>query len=146
MTGVPYRFRDDIATADVAFEAWGESREAMFAAAADALLGTQVESPEAVARLREVDVEAEAEELDLLLLAFLQELIFRKDAGRLLLHAASIRIEGSEGAYRVVATARGESIDPARHRLLADVKAVTLHRLRAAFEDGAWRATVVLDI
>lgn len=146
MTGVPFRFRDDIAGSDVAFDAWGESREAMFASAADALLRTQVESPEAVLRLREVAVSEEAGELDLLLLAFLQELIFRKDANRLLLHADAVRIEGAEGAYRVLATARGESIDPARHRLLVDVKAVTLHRLRAAFDGGAWRATVVLDI
>jgi SHS2 domain-containing protein len=143
---LPYRFRDDIATADVAFDAWGKSREAMFASAADALLRTQVESPESVDRLREVGISEEAAELDLLLLAFLQELVFRKDAGRLLLHADSVRIEGTDGAYRVTATARGEAIDPARHRLLVDVKAVTLHRLRAAFEDGAWRATVVLDV
>jgi SHS2 domain-containing protein len=146
VTTVPYRFRDDIATADVAFDAWGESREAMFASAADALLRTQVESPGAVSRVSEIAISEEAGELDLLLLAFLQDFIFHKDARRLLLHAESVRIEEADGAYRVTATARGEAIDPARHRLLVDVKAVTLHRLRAAFEDGAWRATVVLDV
>ena len=41
---------------------------------------------------------------------------------------------------------RGEGIDRQRHPLLVDVKAVTLHRFRVALEDGAWRATVVLDV
>jgi SHS2 domain-containing protein len=33
-----------------------------------------------------------------------------------------------------------------RHRLLVDVKAVTMHRLRVVFENNVWRATAVLDI
>ena len=33
---MPYRYRDDIATADAAFEAWGDTEEEMIIAAADA--------------------------------------------------------------------------------------------------------------
>jgi len=143
---MPYRFLGDIATADVAFEAWGDTREELFSACADALLRTMVEEPEEVERRQAVAIHLEHEELDLLLYAFLAELVFYKDARRLLLHADSVRIDGQEGAFRLEADVRGEEITPRRHDLLVDVKAVTLHRFRVVLEDNIWKATVVLDI
>jgi len=143
---MPYRFLEDIATADVAFEAWGATREELFAAAATALLATMVHEPGLIERRQELSVRLEHAELDLLLYSFLAELVFLKDARRLLLHADILKIDGGEGDFRLVALLRGEEIAPSRHRLQVDVKAVTLHRLRVACEDGVWRATVVLDI
>jgi SHS2 domain-containing protein len=144
---MPYRFLEDIATADVAFEAWGETREELFTACATALLATMVHDPEAVERQREIAVSLEHDELDLLLYLFLGELVFYKDARRLLLHADEVRIEGREGeGLRLAALLRGEEIAPGRHPLLVDVKAVTLHRFRVECENGTWRATVVLDV
>lgn len=143
---MPYRYREDIATADVAFEAWGESREELFVSAAEALLCTMVEAAGEVARNEELSVSLEHDEADLLLWSFLQELIFYKDARKLLLHADRVSIAGQGGTFTLEATLRGEKLDPQRHRLLVDVKAVTLHRLRLIREDRLWRATVVLDV
>jgi SHS2 domain-containing protein len=143
---VPFRFREDIAIADVAFDAWGETREELFAACADALLRTMVEDPGAVGRGQEREIRLEGDALDMLLFAFLSELVFDKDSARRLVHADAVRIDGDGDALRLSATVRGELIDPARHRLLVDVKAVTLHRFRVAFEDNHWKATVVLDV
>jgi len=143
---MPYRFQDEISTADVAFEAWGETREELFISAAAALLATMTAAPEQVARRQGLAIRLEHGELDLLLWTFLQELIFYKDARRLLLHADSVRIEEREGAFRLQAHVSGELIDAGRHRLLVDVKAVTLHRLQVAFQDNLWKAVVVLDV
>lgn len=143
---MPYRFLGDIATADVAFEAWGGTREELFIACADALLRTMVEQPEKVERRQSLAIHLEHEELDLLLFAYLAELVFLKDARRLLLHADSVRIGGTEGAFSLEAGVLGEEINSRRHDLLVDVKAVTLHRLRVVQEGGVWKATVVLDI
>lgn len=143
---MPYRFLEDIATADVAFEARGETREGLFAACATALLATMVNEPDLVERRREVAISLEHAELDLLLHSFLAELVFLKDARRLLLHADTVRIGNDATGFQLEALLRGEEIDPRRHGLLADVKAVTLHRLSVVCDDGAWRATVVLDI
>ncbi len=143
---MPYRFLEDIATADVAFEARGETREELFAACATALLATMVNEPDLVERRREVAISLEHAELDLLLHSFLAELVFLKDARRLLLHADTVRIGNDAAGFQLEALLRGEEIDPRRHGLLADVKAVTLHRLRVVCDDGVWRATVVLDI
>ena len=143
---MPFRFTDEISTADIAFEAWGGTREELFISAAAALLNTMTENPEQVERKQRVTIRLTHEELDLLLFSFLQELIFNKDARRLLLHADVARIEESGGVFRLEAMASGERIDATRHHLLVDVKAVTLHRFQVAFRDGYWRASVVLDV
>ena len=140
------RFLEDIAIADVAFEAWGETREELFVSSAAALLRTMVDEPGEVALRQELTLRMEHEELDLLLFSFLQELVFLKDARQLLLHAATMRIDEREGIFHLEAVVRGEEIAPLRHRLLVDVKAVTLHRFQVVFGDNAWRATVVLDV
>src|SRR5512133_3792055 len=126
---MPFRFQDEISTADVAFEAWGTTLEELFISAAAALLHTMAAAPEQVARQQELAISLEHEELDLLLLSFLQELIFYKDARKLLLHADKVQIEEQEGLFLLNAVVSGEQIDVGRHRLLVDVKAVTLHRL-----------------
>ena len=51
------------------------------------------------------------------------------------------------GPTRLEATLWGEPFDARRHQLLAEIKAVTRHRLSAALEpDGTWRATVLFDM
>jgi SHS2 domain-containing protein len=143
---MPFRFLEEIATADVAFEAWGDTLQELFISSAGALLGTMTAAPEQVARGEELTIRLEHEELDLLLFSFLQELIFYKDARRLLLHADRVRIKKREGLFRLEAQVSGERIDAGRHRLLVDVKAVTLHRFQLQFEDQIWKAVVVLDV
>lgn len=143
---MPYRFQDEVSTADVAFEAWGETQEELFVSSAAALLRTMAEAPEQVAREQELTIRLEHQELDLLLWSFLQELIFYKDARRLLLHADRVRIEERDGLFRLEAILRGEQINADRHRLQVDVKAVTLHRFQVAFKDNLWKAVVVLDV
>jgi len=143
---MPYRYLEDIATADVAFEAWGETREELFVSAADALLATMSGAPDEVARQEELTIRLGDEEPDLLLWLFLQELVFYKDARGLLLHAQRVTIAEQGGTVTLEATLRGEKLDPGRHRLLVDVKAVTLHRLRLVREENLWKATVVLDV
>lgn len=142
----PYRYLDDIATADVAFEAWGATKEETFLAAADATLNTMVEDIGTVAPRERRVLSLAADSLDLLLFDLLQELVYHKDAGRLLLRVRDLRIEENGSGYRLHADAIGETIDPARHPLLADVKAVTLHRLSVEKTPTGWRAVVVLDV
>lgn len=143
---LPYRYLEEIATADVAFEAWGATPEDTFLAAADATLNTMVEDIGTVAPLKRRVFSLAADSLDLLLFELLQELVYLKDAERLLLRVRDLQIEETGSGYRLHADAIGETIDPARHPLLADVKAVTLHRLVVEKTPDGWRAVVVLDV
>jgi SHS2 domain-containing protein len=143
---MPYRYLDDIAIADVAFEAWGGSLEEMFAAAADALLNVMLADPEALGGEEEVTVRLAEEDPEMLLFAFLNELVFLKDARRLLLRVSAISFGRQGDRYTLRAGLRGDRTDRCGEHLRTDVKAVTLHRFRVEEKDGAWHAAVVLDI
>jgi len=141
-----YRFRGDVAIADAAFDAWGATLEELFVAAADATTNTMVENLEAIEERQCRPIRLEEERADLLLFRLLEELIYFKDAEGLLLRVPATRIHRRESTLVLEAEARGEPIDPLRHRLQADVKAVTLHRLRVEQTPRGWEASVVLDI
>jgi SHS2 domain-containing protein len=143
---MPYRYLDDIASADVAFCAAAPALEGMFLSAADATTQVMVEGLETVRPLVEKDVALEAEELDILLVRFLGELVFFKDAENLLLRARDIEIRSRGSGYELRSRLAGEPIAPARHRLKVDIKAVTLHRLRVEHTAEGWECRVVLDI
>jgi len=143
---MPYRFLDAIATADIAFSAWGESLEEMFAAAADATMNVMVDNLDGIARVQTRQIELESEAVDLLLFNLLQELIYYKDAEMLLLRVENVNIQQRDGGYFVTATAYGEELNPDRHHLIVDVKAVTLHKFRVERSDLGWETLVILDI
>ncbi|TMA57985.1 MAG: archease [Deltaproteobacteria bacterium] len=141
---MPYEFLDDGVTSDVTFHAWGGSLEELFAAAADATLNVMVRSVESVRSLESRSVSVEADELDLLLKRFLDELIYRKDVEELLLRATEVHVDAAD--HRVQAVLVGERIEPERHELVADVKGVTLHDLRVERAETGWHAYVTLDV
>ena len=143
---MPYRYLEDIAIADVAFEAWGAASEEMFAAAADALMNVMVEDLSSIGRVVVLEVRLEEADPELLLFNFLNELVFYKDARRLLLRVSSLSIERQGKLLFLRASLYGEEADRTRHALNADVKAVTLHRFRIEKTGEEWKATVVLDI
>jgi SHS2 domain-containing protein len=81
-----------------------------------------------------------------LLFDFLQELIYFKDARRLLLRACEMQIDQKDEGYLLKAKVVGEQLDATRHQQRADVKAVTLHDFSVQKHDGDWKARVLLDI
>jgi SHS2 domain-containing protein len=133
------------ATSDVAFAAYGETPEALFAAAAEALLAATVANPQDVAERERHPVALAEPDLELLLLRFLNELVFLRDARGLLLRAGALRITRN-GEARLEGDLVGERIEAERHRLEGEVKAATAHGLRVERTDGGWRATATLDV
>jgi SHS2 domain-containing protein len=143
---MPYEFVDELTVADIAFRAWGRDLVETFVAAADAVMNAMVEDLETIQPhdTRQLSVEHEA--LDMLLFNFLQELVYYKDAEQLLLRIQQLRIADDRQPYTLHATAVGERIDPDRHHMRVDVKAVTLHRFSLTQTERGWEATVILDI
>jgi SHS2 domain-containing protein len=143
---MPYRYLPDIAIADVAFEAWADSLEGLFLAASEATMNVMVADLETIVEREVRTLRAEDAELDMLLFQLLQELIFYKDAEKLLLRVKTLEIRKLENGFALQAEAGGEELDPARHDLVVDVKAVTLHRYRVEQTGRGWEASVILDI
>jgi SHS2 domain-containing protein len=143
---MPFEFLDDIATADIAFEAWGRTLEEMFISAADATMNVMVENLEEIERRDSREIQIGSEAIDMLLFNLLQEVIFFKDAEQLLLRIEQVTIGHRDGLYILEAIGFGEQIDAGRHELIVDVKAVTLHRFKVEQTPRGWEATVILDI
>jgi len=141
-----YHFLEDVAIADVAFEVHAETLPALFRDAAEAVAKVQVDNLGEVKRAQPVRIELEQESAEMLLYHFLQELIYYKDAKRLILLVDSAEVERVNGHFRLTVEASGEEIDMDRHILNADVKAVTMHMFEVKETSEGWKATVVLDI
>jgi SHS2 domain-containing protein len=143
---MPYKFLEDIGTADIAFEATGRDLPELFTAAADATMNVMIDNLDAIESRETREIELSSDKIDMLLFDFLQELIYFKDANRLLLRARDTQIEQKDEAYFLKAKIAGERLDDARHRQRADVKAVTLHGFSVEKRDAGWKARVLLDI
>jgi len=143
---MPFRFLDDVATADIAFQAWGQTLEEVFVASADAVMNVMIENLDSIEPCEGHEYSLQSEALDMLLFDFLQELIYLKDARRLLLRVHEVKTEERSGQYFLKAKGRGERLDSERHEQRVDVKAVTLHRFSLEKTDQGWSADVILDI
>ena len=143
---MPYRYLEEIGTADIAFEATGRDLPELFSAAADATANVMIDNLEAIQPRETRQIELSNDKLDMLLFDLLQELIFLKDAERLLLRIREVHINEKDERYFFKARAEGETIDAERHHQRVDVKAVTLHDFSVERTDGGWKARVLLDI
>jgi SHS2 domain-containing protein len=139
-----FEFVDSV-TSDLSFVARGATLEEAFAAAAEALLAATLENPEALGREVRRSLALEEPDLELLLLRFLNELVYLRDAEQLLLRPERLRVLAGEPA-RLEADLAGERIQPSRHRLAGEVKAATAHRLRVEPRDGGWELEVTCDV
>lgn len=141
-----FEYLEDGVTSDVTFRAFGRDLDELFTVAGDATTAAMVRSLDSAEpkTSRRADVSADA--LDLLLVSFLDEIVFWKDAERLLLRPSGVRVERVDAGYLASAELRGEEIDPRRHQVEADVKGVTLHGLSVERTGEGWSAQVTLDV
>jgi len=141
-----YRVLENVALADAAFEAYGDSPAELFVAAAQAVIDTMADATTVRQAWRRT-ITREADDLSGLLFDWLSELVYLKDAEAVVFSGASAHVEQSpDGRWHLCGTLTGEPIDPARQALHADVKAVTKHLYDVRHVGNQWMARVVLDI
>jgi SHS2 domain-containing protein len=140
---VPHAFFSH--TGDVGVSVWANSIDGVFAAAVTALVDAVTDSTAVQAR-ETVTLSCRAPQLDLLLHAFLSDILFHLDARRLLPCDAVVSITRDGGQWLLQARVAGERVDPDRHAIKLAIKAVTYHLLHVDQVDGVWQATLVFDI
>jgi SHS2 domain-containing protein len=133
-------------TADLTFVARGETLTELFVAASEALLAASVADPTRVEAGERHPIALEEPDCELLLLRFLSELIFLRDARKLLLRAGELTVTPGGPVARVTGVLCGERFDPARHRLTHEVKAATAYDLAIARDATGYRVRVTLDV
>lgn len=99
--------------------------------------------PDQVAPMEAVSLVCEAPDPELLLVDWLNALIYEMATRQMLFSRFSVQIEGS----RLFATAQGEAIEPERHRPAVEVKGATYTALAVKrHQDGLWSAQCVVDV
>jgi len=141
-----FRFLEKAVTADVAFEAFGKNLNEVFANSALATTETMVDTETVMPRMQKM-IKLQNKDLNALLIDFLNELVYYKDAEQIIISRFEVNIKKKDnGIYVLTAKIAGEHIDYKKHQLRADVKAATHHMLELKQHGKQWTARVVLDI
>lgn len=128
--------------ADIGVRGRGPTRAAAFEGAALALVGV-ITDPARVAAREPVPIRCSAADPELLLVAWLNAIVFEIATRRFLFGRFEVAIDGAD----LRGVAWGEAIDVARHRPAVEVKGATLTALRVAQgDDGGWSAQTVVDV
>jgi SHS2 domain-containing protein len=129
-------------TADIGVRAWGPTAEEVFEQAALATFSL-VCDPLDIGELETVEVTLEAESMDLLLAAWINELLYVFEARGLVLSQFDLL---ELGDHSLRARVSGEPLDTSRHIVCGGVKAATLHELSLQRRDDGWEGFVLLDV
>jgi SHS2 domain-containing protein len=129
-------------TADVGLRLWAPTCEGVFEEAGKAVFSL-ICDPLTVEQTDTVDVRVDADDRELLLAAWINELIFQFETTRALF--TDFEITELDGTH-LVARVTGERLDPARHAVCGGVKAATLHELSVRQEPDGWAGFVILDV
>ncbi len=129
-------------TADAGILVQAADLKELFARAAWGMfsLVTDVDMVRLVERSR---IRIEASDRPALMVNWLSELNYR--------HLTEYRLFGKFAIVEIcekwlLAEVCGERIDPARHKIFTEIKAVTFHDLRLQRDDQGWKAQIIFDL
>ena len=128
--------------ADIGVRGLGATLEQAFEQAALALTAVITEPAEVVPR-EMIRLSCEAPDAELLLVDWLNTLIYEMATRNMLFSRFEVHLEGS----RLTAQVWGEALEAARHRPAVEVKGATYTALKVAQQpDGGWLAQCVVDV
>jgi SHS2 domain-containing protein len=132
-------------TGDVGVELEGGSPSELFEEAARALAATLTDAAD-LAPAQSLRIVLRHESLDLLLVDWLSELLYRFEAEGFLPAEINVQLAPRAGGWGLTAEVRGEPDAAARVPVKVLVKAVTYHGLLAAQQGDRWCGRVVFDV
>jgi SHS2 domain-containing protein len=136
-----YRWEHFAHDADIGIRGWGSTPAEAFEQAAYAL--TAVVTNACIVPRSVVGVSCSAPDLELLLVEWLNAIIYEMAVRRMLFGEFTVQIENGE----LKGTLRGEPVEVARHAPAAEPKGATYTALKVArHPDGLWSAACVVDV
>jgi len=128
--------------ADIGVRGYGDDPAQAFAHAALAMSAV-VTDLELIESRQTIEVECEAGDYDLLLLDWLNEIVYQMATRNMLFGRYEVRIDD----HRLAARLHGETVDPVRHQPAVEVKGATMTELAVyRASDGRWIAQCVIDV
>lgn len=132
-------------TADIGIAAYGKNKREVFINAAKGMFEIIAGENRNLKENFYDKIKLEAESLEDLLIAWLNELLYIGETRLVILNKFQIK-ELSD--FQIKAEVRGTKINPPSIKIKKEIKAVTYHRLeiKKDRESGLWRAQVIFDI
>jgi SHS2 domain-containing protein len=128
--------------ADIGVRGRGATLEQAFGQVASALTAVVTDLAAVIPR-QMIRLSCEAPDVELLLVDWLNALIFEMATRSMLFSRFELRLDG----LHLDAKAWGEALDPARHHPAVEVKGATYTALKVARQpDGGWLAQCVVDV
>ena len=132
-------------TADIGIAAYGKTKREVFINAAKGMFEIIAGETKNLKENFYDKIKLEADNLEGLLFAWLNELLYIGETRLVILNKFQIK-ELSD--FQIKAEVRGAKINPPSIKIKKEIKAVTYHRLeiKKVEESGLWRAQVIFDI
>ena len=136
-----FKYLEDVAIADIAFEAYGKNLNEVFENCAYAFFDMTCNPKTVKQKIKKVITLKDKDEKNLLY-NFLSELIFLKDSKQLIF--SKLKVDIKDG--KLNANLYGDKINSEEQELRNDIKAITLHMFNLQKTKNNYKATVVVDI
>lgn len=128
--------------ADMGVRAVGATPEQVFEHMALGMTALTTD-PAGIAASEDVEIACEAPSIDLLLIDWLNALVYEMAVRRMLFGRFVVKLDGT----RLHGVASGERVDVARHQPVVEVKGATYTALEfRRRDDGRWEAQCILDV
>ena len=140
-----YMFETFEHEADIGIRGIAETKEKAFADCARAMFSIMANLKKIEAK-QEHKFKASAEDLEALLVEFLNELLYLKDVNESLYNKFDLYITKEGKTFVLTGKAFGETIDAEKHAVKTEVKAASYHQLKVSEQEGKWTAQCVVDV
>ena len=139
-----YKFLENVAIADIAYEAYGKDLNELFENSAMAIFELSANLKTVDAK-EKIEFSLENEKIENLLYDFLSEILFLKDSKYMVFKKIKVLIKQNK-KYQLKAILEGDTINPKKQQLENDIKAVTMHMFKIEKTKSGYKATIVVDI
>ena len=129
-------------TADIGIKAYGKDLRELFVNAAYGMFDILADLKNVRAK-EQLAIKVEAPNVEELFLSWLSELLYQYNNKKIIFK--EFLIEELSGKV-ISARAQGEKWDLHKHRLKAEIKAVTYHQLKVQKVKDIWQAEVIFDV
>jgi|TARA_Y100000310_G_scaffold57261_1_gene52474 SHS2 domain-containing protein len=139
-----YKFLEEVALADIAYEAYGKDLNELFENAALAIFELSA-NLDTVGTSQKIEFELENARVENLLYDFLSEILFLKDSKYMVFKKVKVSIKENK-KLQLKAVLEGDTINAKKQQLENDIKAITMHMFELKKHKDGYKATVVVDI
>jgi SHS2 domain-containing protein len=142
----PHWFREIDHTGDIGIQVTASTLSQLFERAAAATFRVLTD-PSTIRPTDATRITVDGRDLEALMVRWLSELNYRHTVNNVLYGTFGVAsIDETDDGFTLTATARGEPIDPDRHTVYTEIKAITFHGMEIRETDEGWAVQVIFDM